>query len=145
VCVCVCEAPLPLLYRGLAWSVGGYSSNPPPHRQPPFMSEPPQQSGARPQSAGRDRAPSTPMPGVAWPSLRFALWAALWAYASVLMWVGPGLFSSWFFPFFDNCAFPSGTISILSTCIWCKFLQSDNSSSTSGIRLVANVYVCRNM
>jgi hypothetical protein len=37
------------------------------------------------------------------------------------------------FPFFDNCAFSSGAFFILSTCIWCKFLHSDNSSSISGI------------
>jgi hypothetical protein len=55
------------------------------------------------------------------------------------------LFSGWLLSPLCFCSFLSGAFLVLSTCIWCKFLQNDNSSSTSGIWLVAKVYVCRNM
>ena len=48
-------------------------------------------------------------------------------------------------PFFAFYTFPKGAFLIYSTCIWYRFLQSVYSSSTSGIWLVAKVYVCRNI
>jgi hypothetical protein len=54
----------------------------------------------------------------------------------VLCWIGMLLLSCLFFAFLES------VFLMCSTCIWYVFLHSDNSTSTSGIWSIVNIYVC---
>jgi hypothetical protein len=72
-------------------------------------------------------------------------WMVCWAWSLVVRCVGPDKSLDWAslaiclilrFCAFLNGAFPTG-----SPCIWSYFLKSDDSTNTSGIWALLNVYV----
>jgi hypothetical protein len=137
-CVCVRGAPLP--YVGVAWSVLGIFPECTPAPPTPIDDHTANGGGPEGRRPGRGRAWAGPPR----PLLRVAsLWLGLGCGGAV-GWprFGPLVgfcHSSWHY------AFLISAFLMYSTCIWCIFLQSVNSSSTSGIWLVAKVYVCRNI
>jgi hypothetical protein len=67
-----------------------------------------------------------------------------WVWIIVAWWAQLGLVMVWpVAPPLPLYAFQKAYYLVYFTCTWCYFLQSDNSSSTSGIRLIAKVYVCK--
>jgi len=105
-----------------------------------------ERAGPRQWHGGHTHALGVPAPRPGPLGLRFILQLPLWAYDSVLMWASPVcVHVLGFFLLLLVYAFLSHAFSLCFTCFQCMFLQHVKSTGTSGIWLVAKVYVCINV